>query len=86
MTSLRDTTADAAAELGALRAPAGGSVTLEAEQAREARRAICDALSTLAAVERNARNPHDRFVIGQRRAGLQHVLTLLGPETEASGQ
>jgi len=83
MTSLRDTTADAAAELTRIAGELGirdGSVRFDRDQAREARSAIRDALSTFDAVERITTRQHDRNILRQRAARLKYVLTMLGPD------
>lgn len=80
MSSLRDTTADDAAALHAQRTQSDGSVVLEPEQARDARSAICDALSSFDAMDRIVTRQHDRNILRGRRARLKYVLTMLGPD------
>jgi len=76
MSSLRDSTADAAAALMA--EPSDGSVTLTRDQDIEARRFICEARATLGEALNAARNNHDRRVLRDRINGLNSVLAMLG--------
>jgi hypothetical protein len=81
MTSLRDSTADAAAALMTGPEPGvgpDGSVTLTRDQDIDARRFICEARATLGEALNAARNNHDRRVLRDRINGLNSVLAMLG--------
>lgn len=76
MTSLRDSTADAAAAL--MTEPSDGSVTLSADIAAEVRAAIKGARSSLEKVEAVARSRDDKRALRVQIIDLNSALMHLG--------